>query len=401
MARDLLSELKVRQAKPSQRPYKLHDGGGLYLHVHPNGSKYWRKKFRYVGKERVFAIGVYPDVSLATAREEALNARRLIKAGIDPVADRRKLRINDATNTFQAIAQEWIASQSNKWSPTYVETVKSSLAGNLYPRIGGLPLRSIDVQTLRNALLIIEKRGTLVALRKVRMWASGIFRYAIATGRAESDPAAPLRGTFQSHKPRNFAALTKPTDFGELVRRVRSYDGSIITRCGLLLMAYTFTRTIELRAAKWTEFDLDKATWKIPAERMKMGEEHIVPLSRQALTIINELKTLTSNSELLFPNENNAHKPMSHNTLLYALYRLGYHKRSTVHGFRSSASTLLNEELDFDADVIERQLAHRERNKVRAAYHRAQYLLQRREMMQAWADYIDELAANCVGAKAQ
>jgi integrase len=393
MARDLLSDAKIRHLRPGSEPRKVHDGGGLYLHIHPNGSRYWRLKFRLARKERVFAIGVYPEVSLGDAREKALATRRLIRDGIDPVADRRKSRASNSAETFQAIAEEWIESQSNEWSPTYVEAVKSALTANLYPQIGNLPVRSIDVPTMRNALLLMEKRGALAALRKVRMWASGVFRHAVATGRAEGDPAATLRGTFKSHKPRNFAALTKPDEFAELMRRISSYDGSIITRCGLLLMAYTFTRTIELRAAKWSEFDLDKSTWKIPAERMKMGEEHIVPLSRQALAIIEELKSLTSTSEFLFPNEKNSRKPMSENTLLYALYRLGYHKRSTVHGFRSSASTLLNEELDFEADVIERQLAHQERNKVRGAYHRAQYLPKRREMMQAWADFIDKLAA--------
>ena len=391
MARDLLSDAKVRNLKSGSRPRKVHDGGGLYLHVQPNGSRYWRLKFRLNGKERVFAIGLYPDVSLTSAREEALNARRLIKDGIDPVVDRRNTRARNSAETFQAIAEEWIASQSDKWSPTYVEAVKSALGANLYSQIGGLPVRTIDVPIMRNALLLMEKRGALAALRKVRMWASGVFRHAIATGRAESDPAAPLRGTFKAHKPRNFAAITKADELGELVAKIRDYDGSIITRCGLLLMVYTFTRTKELRAAKWSEFDFDKSTWKIPAERMKMGEEHIVPLSRQAVQILDELKTLMSTSEFLFPNEKNSHKPMSENTLLYALYRLGYHKRSTVHGFRSSASTLLNEELEFDADVIERQLAHQERNAVRAAYNRAEYLGERRAMMKYWADCVDVL----------
>jgi integrase len=321
-----------------------------------------------------------------------LHARRLIREGNDPVAERRKSRASNSAETFQAIAEEWIASRDSTWSPTYHEAVQSALAANLYPQVGALPVRSIDVPTLRNALLLMEKRGALAALRKVRMWASLVFRYAIATGRAEIDPAAPLRGTFKAHKPSHFAALTDRQEFGKLIAKIRAYDGSIVTRYGLLLMAYTFPRTNELVEAKWGEFELEKPQWRIPAERMKMGQEHIVPLSRQASSIVKDLQTLTATSDFVFPNENNPRKPMSENTMLYALYRLGYHKRSTVHGFRTSASTMLNE-MGFDADVIERQLAHQERNKVRAAYHRAQYLLERQAMMQTWADRIDELAA--------
>ena len=222
------------------------------------------------------------------------------------------------------------------------------------------------------------------------MWASLVFRYAIATGRADIDPAAPLRGTFKAHKGRNFAAVTKAEEFGTLIAKVRGYDGSPVTRVAMLLLAYTFVRTGELRGAEWSEYDMLGALWRIPAKRMKMGEEHLVPLSRQVLELLSELKPLTGHSRLLFPNERKPDAPMSENTVLYALYRLGYHSRATGHGFRSSASTLLNE-LGLDPDVIERQLAHRERNKVRAAYNRAEYLAERRHMMQAWADFIDHL----------
>jgi integrase len=389
MARDLLSDTKVRQSKARETPYKLHDGAGLYLHVQTNGSKYWRLKFRHQGKERVFAIGVYPEVGLAAAREEALKARRLVGEGKDPVAERRRARGSSA-ETFQEIAEEWIESQSNVWSPSYKESVESALASNLYPHIGSTQIRAITVPLMRDALLIMEKREVLAALRKVRMWASLVFRYAIATGRAEANPAETLQGTFKAHKPRNFTAITKRDDLGELIRKIRSYDGSIVTRLSLSLMVLTFTRTKELRWARWSEFDLENAQWTIPAERMKMREQHIVPLSRQALAIIEELKLLRT-SEFLFPNENNPRKPMSENTMLYALYRLGYHNRSTVHGFRSSASSLLNK-MGFNPDWIERQLSHRERNKVRGAYHREEYLEERHGMMQRWADFIDELA---------
>jgi integrase len=393
--RDRLSDAKLRNAKAAAKPYKLYDGGGLFLLVHPNGSRYWRLKYRANGKEKLFAIGVYPEVGLADARERTLDARRLIREGSDPVVERRRQRAGKAASsavTFQAIAEEWIASRTESWSPTYINAVRSALAANLYPQLGSLPIRAITVPILREVLLLMEKRGALAALRKVRMWASLAFRYAIATGRSESDPAAPLRGTFKIQRSRNFSALTKQEEFGTLVKRVLSYDGSVTTRCALLLAAYTFVRTGELRSAQWSEFDLDAAKWSIPGERMKMREPHFVPLSRQVIELLSELRSLTGRSRWLFPNERNPQKPMSENTMLYALYRLGYHGRATVHGFRSSASTLLNE-LGFDPDVIERQLAHKERNKVRAAYHRAEYLAERFKMMQRWADYIDQLGA--------
>ncbi|AWN39520.1 tyrosine-type recombinase/integrase [Methylobacterium durans] len=394
MARDRLTDTKVRQAKPGPKPYKLSDGAGLFLLVNPNGARYWRLKYRTAGKEKLFAVGVYPEVSLAEARDKVAQARRLLRDGGDPVAERRRQRteITASADTFQAIAQEWLAARAGDWSPSYRETVHSALSANLYPQIGSYSIRSITVPILRESLLLMERRGALSALRKVRMWASQVFRYAVATGRADYDPAAPLRGTFKAHKPKNFAAVTKAQEFGELIARMRTYDGSFVTRSALMLIAYTFVRTSELREACWSEFDLDGAVWRIPAERMKMGEEHIVPLSRQVLAVLSELHLLSGHSHLVFPNERTFTKPMSENTILFALYRLGYHGRATGHGFRSSASTLLNE-MGFDPDVVERQLAHQERNKVRAAYHRAQYIDDRRVMMQKWADYIDGLGA--------
>ena len=393
MARDRLSDAKIRRAKPGSKPYKLYDGDGLFMLIHPNGSRYWRLKYRAAGKEKLFAVGVYPEVNLAEARAKVIEARRVIREGGDPVIERRRHRAESSVPTFRAMAEEWIATRENQWSPTYRDAVKSALAANLYPQVGDMSVQAITVPILREALLLMEQRGVLAALRKVRMWASLVFRYAIATGRCENDPAAPLRGTFKAHKSRNFAALTTAQEFGKLVARIRTYDGSPVTRCALLLMAYTFTRTGELRSAEWTELDLEGAMWRIPAERMKMREAHLVPLSGQARKILAELKLLTGTSRWVFPNERKPQKPMSENTILYALYRLGYHSRATGHGFRSSASTLLNE-MGFDPDVIERQLAHKERNKVRAAYHRAEYLAERSEMMQRWTDYIDELAAS-------
>lgn len=395
MPRDQLSELQVRRAKPGKKPRKMFDGGGLYLLVHPNGSRYWRLKYRHAGKERLLALGVYPHVSLADARECAADAKRVVAEGTDPVQDKRARRAATATHarqTFRAIAEEWVGVKSSQWSPSYAETVRSALAANLFSQIGDLPVRQITVPIMRDALLQIEHRGALVALAKTRMWASGVFRYAIATGRSEQDPAAPLRGTFKTHRPKNFAALTKREEVGELLRKIDDYDGSVITKAALKLLALTFVRTAELRSAEWAEIDLEKAVWTIPAEKMKMGLAHVVPLSRQAVEVLRELHQLTGRAQFAFPQDRRPQRPMSENTVLYALYRLGYHGRATGHGFRATASTLLNE-LGFRPDVIERQLAHQERNKIRAAHHRTQYLDERREMMQAWADFIDELRA--------
>ena len=258
MARDRLTDTKVRQAKPGPKPYKLSDGSGLFLLVNPNGARYWRLKYRVAGKEKLFAVGVYPEIGLAEARDKVAQARSLIRDGGDPVAERKRQRIEIAASaeTFQTIAEEWIAARAGEWSPSYRETVHSALAANLYPQLGRYPVRNITIPIMRESLLLMERRGALSALRKVRMWASQVFRYAVATGRADTDPAAPLRGTFKAHKPRNFAAVTKAQEFGELVARMRTYDGSPVTRSALLLMAYTFVRTGELREAQWSEFDL-------------------------------------------------------------------------------------------------------------------------------------------------
>lgn len=393
MPRHQLSDVQIRRTKPALKPRKLFDGGGLFLLVHPNGSKYWRLKYRYAGKERLLALGVYPKVGLADARAQSDEAKRLIAAGVDPVHDRRARRTTanaESAQTFKALAEEWIASRAGAWSRSYADTVRSALANNLYPQIGSMPVKSITVPVIREALLLMEKRGARVALRKVRMWASLIFRYAIATGRAEVDPAAPLRGTFQAHQPRRFAALTKPEELGQLLADIDTYDGSIVTRLALKILAYTFVRTGELRGAVWSEFDFSKEIWTIPAGRTKTRAPHVVPLSRQVIHVLMELKQITGRTRWVFPSERRSEQAMSENTILYALYRLGYHGRTTGHGFRASASTLLNE-LGFDADVIERQLGHQERNKVRAAYHRAEYLDARREILQKWADYLDEL----------
>jgi hypothetical protein len=263
MPRDQLSELQVRRATPGKKPRNMFDRGGLYLLVHPNGSRYWRLKYRHAGKERLLALGVYPIVGLADARARADEARRVVASGVDAVHDRRARRASSAAEsaqTFRAIAEEWLAARAGVWSPSYAEGVQSALAANLYPQIGAMPVRQVTVPIIREALLPMELRGTLVALAKTRMWASGVFRYAIATGRAEQDPAVPLRGTLKAHKSKNFPAITKAKELGALLVAIDKYDGGVVTRAALKLLALTFVRTGELRRAEWSEIDLDTAT---------------------------------------------------------------------------------------------------------------------------------------------
>lgn len=391
MATNKLTDHQIRLAKPRSQPFKLTDGAGLYLLVKPTAAKSWRLKYRFGGKEKLLTLGPYPEIPLAEARSEAVAARKLLREGVDPVQHRKAARSNAAAavDTFQVIAEEWMASRSNDWKPGYLETVKAAVAHNLYPAIGDVDIRAISVPFLRSHLLPIEERGRLDTLRKVLMWASAVFRFAIATGRAETDPASLLRGTFKSPKSQNFPAITEPREFGRLISKIREVH-SVPARSGLLLLAYTFVRTSELRGAEWKEIDFKKAEWRIPADRMKMGKEHVVPLSVQGVGLLETMKPF-SNGRFVFPNARKKNKPMSENTLLYTLYELGMKGRMTGHGFRAAASSMLNE-LGHDADVIERQLAHQEQNRIRAAYHRADYLEPRKKMMQAWADYIDTLA---------
>lgn len=389
-----LSATAIRNAKAADRAYKLADGGGLYLLVRPDGARYWRLKYRFAGKEKLLALGVFPDVSLAEARDARDDAKRMLRERQDPSAERRahkRLVEHAAANTFEALAEDWLRAMRNRWTPSHAERIRASLDANLYAEIGARPVTEITSRELLAALRKIEARGAHDMAHRVQNRASAIFRYAVAEGRAERDPAADLRGALAAPERRNYNALAQK-DLPEFYAKLEAYEGEPVTKLALRLLALTFVRTIELRGAEWTEIDLDTAEWRIPAERMKMREPHIVPLSRQALTILRKLQAITGAGRLLFPHRTNPTKPMSENTVLFALYRMGYHSRATGHGFRSTASTILNE-LGFPGDAIERQLAHVPRNKVRAAYNRAQYLPERRRMMQEWADLLDAFAA--------
>lgn len=389
----MLKEVSVRGAKPKEKPYKLFDGGGLYLDVQPSGSKYWRMKYRFAGKEKRLALGVYPTVTLAEARCRRDEARKIVAAGADPGTvkkEAKRLAQLKSENTFGAIAREWHEKRRHEWVPHYADDVLNRLT-HLLPKLGTRPVAEIDSAEVLAVLRVIEKSGALDMAHRVMQVCAQVFRYAIATGRAGRNPVPDLRGALKTPVVKHRSYL-KESELPAYLKKLGAYDGDPQTKLALRLLLLTFVRTTELRAAQWKEIDWDKAEWRIPAERMKMKELHIVPLARQTVAVLRELQLHSGNREHLFPNQHNPATVMSENTMLYALYRMGYHSRATGHGFRSTASTILNEH-GFRADVIERQLAHTERNRVRAAYNHAQYLPERRQLMQWWADYLDKLAA--------
>jgi integrase len=385
-----LSEAKIRASRPKERAYKVFDERGLFMLVTPTGGRLWRFRYRMGGVEKLLTLGAYPDVPLKRAREKREDARKLVADGIDPSAKRQAERATQV-ETFEAIAKEWLDLQSKSLAVETMDILGTRLKSFLYPYVGSRPIASITAQELLAALRRIEARGKHETAHRVRSLAGRVFRYAVATGRAQHDVAADLKDALAPVKSRNFASVTEPARVGELLRAIDGYTGQPVTAMALKLAPLVFVRPGELRGAEWSEFDLEGAEWRIPAARMKMGEQHIVPLSRQAVAIVRELHALTGRGRYVFPSLLSAERPMSDNTINASLRRLGYTSdEQTGHGFRSMASTLLNEQ-GFPPDVIELQLAHAERNKVRAAYNRAQRLEERRKMMQAWADYLDGL----------
>ncbi|MDR7135322.1 integrase [Lysobacter niastensis] len=384
-----LTALAIKSAKPG----KHFDGGGLYLDVRANGSRYWRMKYRHGGKERVLAFGVYPEVSLSEARQRRDAARRERRDGLDPANVKRARKVAArmaAVNSFEAISREWMATQKRKLAPaTFAKS--QWLLDQVLPWLGSRPIAEIDPPELLGALKRIEARGAHETAHRTKEKCGQVFRYAIAHGTATRDPSADLRGALAPIVRTSRAAITDPAKMGMLLRAIDGYGGRHVTRCALRLAPLLFVRPGELRAMEWAELDLGAAEWRIPAQRMKMREAHVVPLSLQAVAILRELEPLTGRGRYCFPSLRTANAPMSENTVNAALRSLGYDKDTmTGHGFRAMASTRLNE-LGWQPDVIERQLAHAERNKVRAAYNRAQYMADRLKMMQAWADYLDGL----------
>jgi len=389
----MLTETQIKAVKPKEKPYKLFDGGGMYLLVNPDGSRWWRLKYRFAGKERGISLGIYPTTGLKRARAKRVEAKKLLADGIDPSARRQTAKVSHAV-TLELIAHEWLALHQAKLAAITLDKARWML-GLILPKLGSKPIGTITPPELLAELRKIEANGTHETATRTKQRVSQVYRYAVATGRAERDITTDLRGALAPVVTENRAALTDPVKVGALLRAIDGYVGQPATHAALKLGLLLFVRPGELRAAAWAEFDLeaDKPIWRIPAERMKMREPHIVPLSAQAAAILKALQPLTGNGRYLFPSLRTRERPMSENTLNAALRRLGYTgEEMTAHGFRAMASTLLNEQ-GFAPDVIELQLAHAERNKVRAAYNRAQRLEERRTLMQQWADYLDGLKA--------
>lgn len=404
MASKPLTDVAARNARPKAKRYKLSAGGGLYLEVMPNGAKYWRMKYRFAGREKRLAIGVYPEISLKRAIVERDRARLALYEHRDPSSEKQvaKLRAKtSADNSFEKIAEEWLEVKASSWTEKQLVKEQARLKNHAYPWIGRLPVADIGVVEIRPLLTRLVKRGYVEQAYRLREELSRIFRYAVATERAERDPAADLRDTLPARPMKNYANITVPDEVGGLMRAIDAFSGTFTVACALKLAPLWFVRPGELRAAEWAEFDLEGArpTWVIPPARRKLKKAdkenpktlpHLVPLSRQSLAILRELQPLTGKGRYLFPSVRTTRRPMSENTINASLRRLGYDKETmTGHGFRHMASTLLNE-MGFHPDAIERQLAHKEPS-VRGIYNKAEHLPERRKMMQAWADYLDEL----------
>lgn len=383
-----LTDVKIRQAKPGDAPIKMTDGGGLVLEVRPNGSKLWRYRYRLAGKENLFAIGSYPEISLADARAERDMARAHVKAGRHPSHVRqteKAQQLAENRNTFKAVAEEWIADRLGQRSEIYRNQCRRAFANDVYPALGRLPMREITAAQVLAILKKMEARNATTLALQVRQWISAVFRFGVATLRADADPAAALKGSIQRKAISHSRSMTL-AELGTYMTAVERYKGQRGTVIALKLLPMLFTRTGELRCACWEEFDLDAALWEIPAERMKMRRKHLVPLPPQAVELLRELRRFTA-GDLLFPGLRDPSRPISPTTLNRALEYLdmvGWH----CHDFRATASTHLYEMGRWRPEVIEMQLAHAERNKVRAAYNHAQYLAERRQMMRCWADLI-------------
>lgn len=394
----MLTDRTIKSIVPGEKKTRHFDAGGLYLEVAPSGGKWWRLKFRYGGKEKRLSLGTYPTISLKEARERRDEAKKLLANGIDPSAARKeeKAEARAAGETFEVIAREWHGSFLKGLTERSASEILHRIERDVFPWVGHKPVREVTAPDLLAVVRRIESRGAPETARRVLQYLSRIGRYAVATGRAERDAAADLRGALPPANKKHFSTLTDPKDVAALLRAIDSYQGSFIVLCALKLAPLVFVRPGELRKAEWTEFNLDEAEWRIPAERMKMRELHIVPLSSQCVTILKELQPLTGSGKYLFPSVRSVARPISENTLNGALRRLGYTKEEIcAHGFRSMASTLLNEQ-GWNRDAIEKQLSHGERDAIRASYNFAQYLPERRKMMQGWADFLEGLKA---GAK--
>ena len=398
-----LTELSIKQAKPKEKQYKLTDGEGMYLRVYPNGSKYWQLQYWFDGKQKILSIGVWPDISLKDARDKRYEAKKKIKEGTNPLDEKKEIlksldfiqekeKLREST-TFQKVAEEWISRKSIEWTERHSRGVKSSLSMHAYPDLGEKPISTISKQDIISTLRKLEAEGKYEACYRLRQKIEAIFSYAEIEGQCIGNPAKGLQQILTKPQPKSQNSLP----ISELPEFLEKMDADKVTAPTTLLamkfIILTFVRTSELRFADWTEFDIDctEPLWVIPADRMKMRRTHHVPLSRQAVCILEEIQQYSGKEGYVFPQFYNKKKAMSENTLLYFSNRLGYAGRNTIHGFRSVASTVLNESRKWHPDVIERQLAHQESNKVRSAYNRAEHLDERRKMMEWWSNYIESL----------
>jgi len=404
-----LTDVAIRQAKPAEKPRRLADAQGLYIEIAPSGGKWWRWKYRFGGKEKRLALGTYPDVSLTAARKARDGARDQLKAGTDPSVARKVSKARSAISTetaFEAVAREWHKTKATGWAQSHADTTIARLEKDVFPWIGTRPLPELDAPELLAMLRRVEARGAIETAHRLREIVGQVFRYGIATGRATRNPAADLQGTLKTATTRHHAAITDPKQLADLVRAMRGYRGSPVVRTALQFSALVFQRPGEVRAALWSEIDLDGAMWTVPAARMKRsvdqkanGQPHLVPLSTQAVALLRELHPLTGTgyrgaAGCVFPSERGEGRPLSENGVRMALRTLGYSNEAmTPHGFRAMARTILDEVLSERVEIIEAQLAHTVRDPLGRAYNRTTFLPERIAMMQRWADYLDELAA--------
>ena len=386
-----LTDTAIRNTRPTGKPVKLFDEGGLYLILTPAGARWWRLDYRYGGKRRTLSMGIYPHVSLKEARAKRGEARKQLATGGDPSAIRKAQKAAEA-DSFEAVAREWFGKHAPRWVPGHSSKIIRRLERDVFPQIGVRPVSKVTAPELLAVIRRIEARGAVETAHRALQNCGQLFRYAIATGRAARDPAADLRGALSPGKGKHHAAITEPKAIGALLRAIDGYQGDLPTRCALRLAPLTFVRPGELRGAEWAEFDLDRAEWNIAASRMKTREPHLVPLSHQAVEVLRELHALTGTGRYVFPGLRTPSRPMSQNTINAALRRMGYAKNEmTGHGFRAMARTILDEVLGVRPDFIEHQLAHTVRDPLGRAYNRTTHLPERRRMMQTWADYLDGL----------
>lgn len=392
-----LSDTAIRKAKPAASPVKLADGGGLYLLLRPDGARWWRWDYRrpVTSKRNTLSLGTYPDVTLADARNRRDNARKQLAGGIDPGEHRKATKaagVERAANSFEVIAREWLGKRD--WVPAYLVKVTAWMENDVFPWIGAKPIATLSAPDFLAVARRIEERGAIESAHRILQNCGQVMRYAIATGRADRNPVADLRGALSAPPERHHAAITDTGAIGGLLRALDAYAGTFTVRCALQLAPLVFVRPGELRQAEWSEIDLDRAEWNIPAHRMKMREPHLVPLSAPAVAILRDLHALTGRGRYVFPSARSVKRPMSDNALNAALRRMGFDKATmTAHGFRAMARTVLDEGLGFRPDYIEHQLAHAVRDPNGRAYNRTAHLAERRKMMQAWADYLDTLRA--------